>query len=164
MNFSDVPGLGSGSFSWTELYSGRTGSGTSVSATLGSHDIAVFKVIKSGTTTTAGPQTTTRTTTAVQATTTSNGGQCAAMWGQCGGSGWTVCRAYCPIFPIYPSLGYTKNHDDFLLSFHNAKFSPLNRAQNAARLEHANTQMIVSITTILVQTFTKYFTGYSQCL
>jgi hypothetical protein len=103
VNFSDVPGLGSGSFSWTEFYSGRTGSGTSVSATLGSHDIAVFKVIKSGTTTTAGPQSTTRTTTAGQATTTSNGGQCAAMWGQCGGSGWTVSQPQ--NFSIFMSSG-----------------------------------------------------------
>ena len=46
VNFSDVPGLGSGTFSWTELYSGRTGSGTSVSASLQQHDIAVFKVTK----------------------------------------------------------------------------------------------------------------------
>ncbi|PVI05616.1 glycoside hydrolase family 27 protein [Periconia macrospinosa] len=46
VNFSDVPGLGSGTFSWTELYSGRTGSGTSVSEDLGQHDIAVFKVTK----------------------------------------------------------------------------------------------------------------------
>ena len=98
VSFTDVPGLGSGSFSWTELYSGRTGSGTSVSATLGSHDIAVFKVVKAASTTSAGAQTTTRTTTVAQLTTTSNVpcsggncGQCASMWGQCGGTGWTVC-------------------------------------------------------------------------
>jgi alpha-galactosidase len=47
VNFSDVPGLGEGTFSWTELYSGNTGSGTSVSASLGAHDIAVFKVVPS---------------------------------------------------------------------------------------------------------------------
>ena len=46
VNFSDVPGLGAGTFSWTELYSGRTGSGTSLSASLGAHDIAVYKVVK----------------------------------------------------------------------------------------------------------------------
>jgi alpha-galactosidase len=46
VNFSDVPGLGSGTFSWTELYSGRTGNGTSVSASLSSHDMAIFKVVK----------------------------------------------------------------------------------------------------------------------
>ncbi|KFZ07191.1 hypothetical protein V501_06690 [Pseudogymnoascus sp. VKM F-4519 (FW-2642)] len=45
VNFSDVPGLGEGTFSWTELYSGNTGSGTSVSVSLGAHDIAVFKVV-----------------------------------------------------------------------------------------------------------------------
>ena len=56
-NFSDVPGLTSGTFSWTELYSGRTGSGTSVSASLGEHDIVVFKVVRSGSATSA-PSTT----------------------------------------------------------------------------------------------------------
>lgn len=45
VNFADVSGLGSGTFFWTELYSGLTGSGTSVSASLGAHDIAVFKVV-----------------------------------------------------------------------------------------------------------------------
>jgi alpha-galactosidase len=45
VNFSDVPGLGEGSFAWTELYSGRTGAGTSVSEELGAHDMAVFKVV-----------------------------------------------------------------------------------------------------------------------
>ncbi|MCJ1312998.1 hypothetical protein MMC25_006674 [Agyrium rufum] len=42
--FSDVPGLGAGPFAWTELYSGTTGMGTSVSATLAVHDMAIFKV------------------------------------------------------------------------------------------------------------------------
>ncbi|CAI6337624.1 unnamed protein product [Periconia digitata] len=46
VNFSDVPGLGEGSFEWTELYSGRTGSGSSVSADLEQHGIAIFKVTK----------------------------------------------------------------------------------------------------------------------
>ncbi|KAH6850401.1 glycoside hydrolase superfamily [Chaetomium sp. MPI-CAGE-AT-0009] len=45
VNFSDVPGLGEGSFAWTELYSGRTGTGTSVSQELDTHDMAVFKVV-----------------------------------------------------------------------------------------------------------------------
>ncbi|KAH6627708.1 glycoside hydrolase superfamily [Chaetomium tenue] len=45
VNFSDVPGLGEGSFEWTELYSGKTGTGTSVSQQLGAHDMAVFKVV-----------------------------------------------------------------------------------------------------------------------
>jgi len=42
-SFADVPNLGSGTYSWAELYSGSTGSGTSVSATLGSHDVAILK-------------------------------------------------------------------------------------------------------------------------
>lgn len=45
VNFSDVPGLGDGQFAWTELYSGRNGTGASVSANLGAHDMAIFKVI-----------------------------------------------------------------------------------------------------------------------
>jgi alpha-galactosidase len=44
VNFKDVPGLGSGSYSWKELYSGQTGTGTSVSFNLASHDMAVVKV------------------------------------------------------------------------------------------------------------------------
>jgi len=43
-NFADVPGLGSGTFAWTELYSGQNGTGTSVSRKLALHDMAVFKV------------------------------------------------------------------------------------------------------------------------
>ena len=39
VNFSDVPGLGAGTFVWKELYTGKTGSGTSVSATLVAHDM-----------------------------------------------------------------------------------------------------------------------------
>ena len=39
VNFADVPGLGSGSYSWTELYGGTSGTGTSVSATLAPHDM-----------------------------------------------------------------------------------------------------------------------------
>ncbi|KAF3917618.1 Alpha-galactosidase [Arthrobotrys entomopaga] len=54
-SFADVPGLGAGTYSWTELYTGATGSGTGVSATLTSHDMAIFRVKgngKPGTTTT----------------------------------------------------------------------------------------------------------------
>lgn len=80
VNFSDVPGLGSGTFSWTELYSGRKGSGTSVSASLGEHDIAVFKVVSSGSTTSAPSTTMPPTSTDVP---------CGAQWSQCGGHGWT---------------------------------------------------------------------------
>jgi alpha-galactosidase len=46
VNFSDVPGLGSGTFKWTELFSGATGTGTSVSAKLAAHDMAAYKVTK----------------------------------------------------------------------------------------------------------------------
>ncbi|KFZ20203.1 hypothetical protein V502_03269, partial [Pseudogymnoascus sp. VKM F-4520 (FW-2644)] len=80
VNFSDVPGLTSGTFSWTELYSGRTGSGTSVSASLGEHDIAVFKVVSSGSATSAPSTTMPPTSTDVP---------CGAQWSQCGGQGWT---------------------------------------------------------------------------
>jgi alpha-galactosidase len=38
-SFSDVPGLGAGTYSWTELYTGATGSSSSVSATLAAHDM-----------------------------------------------------------------------------------------------------------------------------
>lgn len=37
--FANVPGLGSGSYSWTELYGGTCGTGTGGSATLSSHDM-----------------------------------------------------------------------------------------------------------------------------
>jgi len=46
VNFSDVPGLGAGTYSWKECYTGATGTGTSVSATLAAHDMAIFKVNK----------------------------------------------------------------------------------------------------------------------
>jgi alpha-galactosidase len=46
-NFSDVPGLGSGEWKWTEVFTGATGSGTSISAQLGSHDMRVYKIVKS---------------------------------------------------------------------------------------------------------------------
>lgn len=42
VNLADVPGLGSGSYSWKELWTGTTGTGTSVSATLAEHDIVCF--------------------------------------------------------------------------------------------------------------------------
>lgn len=44
VNFKDVPGLGSGSYNWKELYSGKTGSGNSVSFSLASHEMVVIKV------------------------------------------------------------------------------------------------------------------------
>jgi len=46
VNFKDVPGLGAGTFKWTEAYSGKTGSGTSVTVKLDAHDMAVYKVTK----------------------------------------------------------------------------------------------------------------------
>lgn len=42
VNFADVPGLGAGTFNWKEAYTGRTGSGTSVSASLTNHDIVSY--------------------------------------------------------------------------------------------------------------------------
>jgi alpha-galactosidase len=44
VNFKDVPGLGSGTYNWQEMYSGKTGTGTSVSFSLGNHDMAVVRV------------------------------------------------------------------------------------------------------------------------
>ncbi|RYP40343.1 hypothetical protein DL767_001755 [Monosporascus sp. MG133] len=49
VNFRDVPGLGSGTYSWTELWTGKTGSGSSVSFSLASHDMAVVKVLTKST-------------------------------------------------------------------------------------------------------------------
>lgn len=46
VNFKDVPGLGgTGAYNWTELWTGKTGSGTSASFQLQSHDMAVVKVV-----------------------------------------------------------------------------------------------------------------------
>ncbi|OAQ63714.1 alpha-galactosidase [Pochonia chlamydosporia 170] len=44
VNFTDVPGLGAGAYDWIEYYSGKTGTSTSVSFSLDSHDMAVVKV------------------------------------------------------------------------------------------------------------------------
>jgi len=44
VDFADVPGLGAGEYSWTELYSGRLGRGSSVSVKLDAHDMAVYKI------------------------------------------------------------------------------------------------------------------------
>lgn len=103
-NFADVPGLGSGSYAWTEFYSGQTGVGSSVSATLQSHDMAVFKVTKSGGSSTMGQSTTSKT---PPSTTTTATGPGQTHWGQCGGIGWTgvmtcqppyVCTAQNPYY------------------------------------------------------------------
>lgn len=87
VNFADVPNLGSGTYSWKECYSGTTGTGSSVSATLGSHDMAIYHVYKSG----GVPSTTTTTTTAPATTTTSSssGGGTLPKYSQCAGTGWT---------------------------------------------------------------------------
>ncbi|KFZ04060.1 hypothetical protein V502_10442 [Pseudogymnoascus sp. VKM F-4520 (FW-2644)] len=89
VNFSDVPGLGSGTFSWTELYSGHTGSGVSVSANLGAHDIAIFKVVHGGSQTSVPTTTVPTTTVPTTPGSTSTGKPCGAIWTQCGGQGWT---------------------------------------------------------------------------
>ena len=94
VNFKDVPNLGgSGSYSWKEMYSGRTGTGTSVSFSLGNHDMAVIKVTTSGGT---NPPPTTTTTSQPPATTTGGGnppsGCSSKMYEQCGGQDWTGCK------------------------------------------------------------------------
>lgn len=98
MKFTDVPGLGSGTYSWTEFYTGETGTGTSVSFTLALHDMAVVKVVKGSTTasstTTSKPTTTSST---VVATTTSSSGS-VAEWGQCGGEQWTGATQVSGVF------------------------------------------------------------------
>lgn len=44
VNFSDIDIIGDGTFDWTEAYTGDSGSGTSVSADLEEHDMAIFKL------------------------------------------------------------------------------------------------------------------------
>ena len=89
VNFSEVPGLGTGTFSWTEFYSGRTGSGTSVSFTLGLHDMAVIKVTTSGGGSSSTTTSVKSTTTTLATSTTASAGATQTHWGQCGGQGWT---------------------------------------------------------------------------
>ncbi|KAK3897854.1 glycoside hydrolase superfamily [Staphylotrichum tortipilum] len=87
VNFADVPGLGAGTWNWVEYYTGKTGTGTSVSFALASHDMAILKVTNatSGSTSSASSTTllssSTTTTTAPRTTQT--------HYGQCGGIGWT---------------------------------------------------------------------------
>ena len=45
-NFSDVPGLGSGNWNWTEVFTGASGTGTSISTQIASHDMRVYKITK----------------------------------------------------------------------------------------------------------------------
>ncbi|KAL2173451.1 glycoside hydrolase superfamily [Thermothelomyces heterothallicus CBS 202.75] len=44
VDFRDVPGLGDGSYSWEEMYTGQTGTGTGVSFDIALHDMRVVKV------------------------------------------------------------------------------------------------------------------------
>ncbi|KAH6621635.1 glycoside hydrolase superfamily [Chaetomium sp. MPI-SDFR-AT-0129] len=44
VNFKDVPGLEDGDYSWEEVYTGQTGTGSSVSFDIELHDIRVVKV------------------------------------------------------------------------------------------------------------------------
>ncbi|KAI9152374.1 Alpha-galactosidase [Paramyrothecium foliicola] len=90
VNFKDVPGLSSGSYSWKEMYSDRTGTGTSVTFNLGNHDMAVVLVTTSGSVTQRPPVSTT-TTKPPQSTGGSSGCQ-SEKWGQCGGNGWGGCK------------------------------------------------------------------------
>lgn len=101
VNFSDVPGLGAGTYSWKECYTGTTGTGSSVSATLVAHDMAIFKVSKSGGTTstssvkttstsaTSSSKTQTSTATTSSAAATSSAGGTLGQYAQCGGVTWT---------------------------------------------------------------------------
>lgn len=105
VSFSSVPGLGAGPYSWTELYTGASGSGTSVSATLTTHDMAVFKVSTGGavvgTTSTFASATKTTTTAVATSTGSGDGGGTGPVdpsqqWAQCGGIGFvgsTTCVA-----------------------------------------------------------------------
>jgi hypothetical protein len=90
VSFSDVPGLGAGTFSWVEHYTGRSGSGTSVSFSLGSHDMAVVKVTNPSATVPAPAAAPTSAT--------------AAHYGQCGGIGWTGATAVSSIDATLPSI------------------------------------------------------------
>ncbi|KAL2212757.1 glycoside hydrolase [Sarocladium strictum] len=96
VNFKDVPGLSTASYSWKEMYSGKTGTGTSVSFSLGNHDMAVIKVTTSGGGGAITTTTTSTTTSAPPASTTAGGGGggCASpQYGQCGGNDWTGCKS-----------------------------------------------------------------------
>lgn len=108
VNFSDVPGLGAGTYAWKELYTGTSGTGSSVSATLVAHDMAIFKVTtgtgSTGTTTkatTSTKATSTSTSTTIKSTTTTTSTKVSTTsaaptgtgtvphYGQCGGTGFT---------------------------------------------------------------------------
>ncbi|KAH7064786.1 glycoside hydrolase superfamily [Macrophomina phaseolina] len=114
-SFADVPDLGAGTYSWTELYSGKTGQGDGVSWTFEvEHDMAIFKVTGKvpATSPTSAATSSSRSTKATAAsstakTTSSTSKSTAApasttqagtvgQWGQCGGlsySGPTACAS-----------------------------------------------------------------------
>jgi len=102
-NFADIKGLGSGPFAWKELYTGATGTGTSVSATLTTHDMAIFKITTgtstSPATTAPAPVATTvppAATTPAPAATNPPSTATVAEYGQCGGIGFvgsTACAS-----------------------------------------------------------------------
>ena len=89
VNFKDVPGLGSGTYNWKEMYSGKTGSGTSVSFSLGNHDMAVILITTGGSVTQV-PSSTTTSAPPPQSTGSGNGCR-SEKWAQCGGNGWSGC-------------------------------------------------------------------------
>ncbi len=89
VNFADVPGLGSGTWNWVEYYTGKTGTGTSVSFALESHDMAILKVTTASSST---PSSTSRTS---STTTTTAPAATQTQYGQCGGIGWTGPTVVC---------------------------------------------------------------------
>jgi hypothetical protein len=46
-NFSNIPGLGVGTYSWKECYTNATGTGTSVTATPAAYELVIFKIAES---------------------------------------------------------------------------------------------------------------------
>jgi len=122
VSFADVPGLGAGTFSWTELYTGVSGTGTGVSATLQTHDMAIFKVsggsggggvtsTKTSSSTVVPTKTSSVGSTTATALPTGDNGGSVAEWGQCGGIGYvgsTVCVSpfTCHVLNAYYSQCY----------------------------------------------------------
>ncbi|KAI9162838.1 Cytochrome P450 monooxygenase ALT8 [Paramyrothecium foliicola] len=81
VNFKDVPGLGNETYSWKEMYSGQTGSGTNVTFNLAEHDMAVIRV-----------NTTQPTTSELPNSSSIDSHECEAeMYSQCGGKDWNGC-------------------------------------------------------------------------
>jgi alpha-galactosidase len=42
----DVPALSTGAWKWTEVLTGTSGNGSSISAQLSSHDMRIYKIMK----------------------------------------------------------------------------------------------------------------------